>query len=379
MFGFSILGQYIVINVFHFPYSLMEIYFLPIIYVKRYKIVKTFKKLTSVTLIRALLYLLLLVGAIYGVLSTFDVGILMSYRSILYMFICFFYMQKKETSCTIDDIQVVSFSAVIGECIYVVGISTSTVVSSTNVIAIALAIMTAFFLEKYIIATITILISLFLTINTGFRIGIVVVALCVVEMVIFTIVRTDRRAKFITIGKRIIIFMLVITAALYFITNYEEIIKSIADLTGMSSFAVFRITSRMQSLFSFDFETSQDTGRLEVFSYAIQRIWQIIPRGLIGESIGEYWLYIDIPIIYLYDLFGSIASYVLIAWVIRILIYNLAKYKSNNNSQLKLLCIWLIPVLCLLFVVNGSFMVIVYQAIETGLILGILANKYSLI
>ena len=375
MFGFSILGQYILLDVLQLPFSLVEIFFIPIIWIKRKSLFIAVKRLNRLSFKQIVLYFLLLFGFLYGTFATFDFWIILSYRSIIYMIIGFVYMQKQETSCQLSDIWLVSLSAIIGETIYVVIISTSSIVSSTNVIAIALAIFTAFMLERYIMALGTIALSLFLTINTGFRIGIVIVVVCTIEMLLFTLIRKDRKNKIISRIRRGFFLLILIIILIILLNNYEQIVNIIADLTGMSTFAVFRTTERMRELLSFNISASQDTGRLDISMYAIQRLPQIFPRGLIGESIGEYWLYIDNPLVYLYDLFGSIATIGILVWLVMLIINNLNNYILYSKIPIKLLCIWMIPVLLILFVVNGSFMVIVYQAIETGLILGILSNK----
>lgn len=374
--GFSVLGQQLLLDVLHFPISLMEIYFIPAIWFERKNIKQAIKRFMFVNFQRAMLYFLLITGVIFGIIITFDLKMLLSYRSIIYLALCYFYTSRRgDFRCKIEDVLLVSMSAVAGELICVSFISTAAIHSSTNCIAIAMAIISAFILEKYIVACVAVAMSMFLAINTGFRIGIFVVLLCVLEMIIYTIFRKDRTVKANKLFSRIGILVGVILAVFLFTNYYEIIIGKVAEITGMSSFAVFRITERMKGLLQLDFRASQDVERLNVYRYAITRISQIIPRGLIGESIGEYWLYIDAPLIYLYDIFGSVGCWGIVVWFLGLFVKNIKCIRMYDGNALKKLTVLISPLFIFLAIVNNSFLVIMFQAIETGLLLGILKNK----
>ena len=56
---------------------------------------------------------------------------------------------------------------------------------------------------------------------------------------------------------------------------------------------------------------SQDTIRYETFSRVAKEFWsKILPNGVIGKSIGEYGVYKDSPMIFLYDALGSAFSWI---------------------------------------------------------------------
>lgn len=373
VFGFSILGQHIVINILHLPFSFMELYFIPLIIFRRKQVTKTIKKMGKVSIYTALLYMLLVTGLLFGIGTTFDFNILFAYRSILYLFFCFKYVQTgnfSETPCTVLK---VAICAMVGEFIYILFFATGKIVSSTNCVAIATAIIAAFLLEKYVVAMLCTAFGMILSITTGFRIGIVVVGVCVIEMFIFLLVSRGKNRKETSVFSRALIVVAVIYTFALFISNYEGVIRYVADITGMDYFAIFRVTERMRGLFMRNSAISQDTQRLEIMTYPIQRLIQIFPRGLIGESIEEYWLYIDVPILYMYDLFGSIATIAIVLWIIGLLTYNLINIRKLDTF--KRIAIWLFPVMTLIFLINGTFMVTMFQAIETGVYLGILSRK----
>ena len=375
LFGFSMLGQYMVFNVFHLPFALMEIYFIPAIIIKRKAIVATIKRIKRIKIERLILYMLLIFGILFGVITTGQVSFLQAYRSIIYFFICFDYVQKDKLSISIQDVFLSSFFTIIGELIYVIAISSSRIVSSTNCIAIALAILSAYLMGEYIWMFVTIAISFFLVVNTGYRIGIVVVALCMMQVMLFSLFEKDKKLTALRLCKRLLVLFVTLGVGFIVLKNYEAIINYIADLTGMSYFAVFRITQRLKGLIELDFQSSQDTSRFEIFRMGIVRLTQVLPRGLIGELIDEYRFYIDIPIIYLFDLFGSVATIGLLIRFTYSAINEARNYRKYGASDIKKLSLWMIPTMCILFILNGSFLVIVFQTIETGFILGILMNK----
>ena len=324
---------------------------------------------------QAVLFLLMIIGGVLGIVSTLDITVLFAYRSILYLLFCFFYVQRESLGCTLMQIFVVAFSAVCGELIYVLLLNEGGIAASTNCIAIALIIVIAFVLEKYILAAISVALSLFLTINTGFRIGIVTVALCVVEMMALLIFRSFQKTSGKQFAKRMGVVVLFVCSVVVFINYYEWIIDKIATLTGMSQSAKFRITERLRAFLQFDFTTSQDTQRLDIFKYPFERILQIFPRGLIGENIGEQWLYIDVPMLYLYDIFGSVAAWCIVIWFVVLGFWHLFHYRQLESYNMKMVCFWLMPVIAMLFIINGTFIVAMFQALQMGFILGILSNR----
>lgn len=375
LFGFSILGQHVVLNVLHLPFSFMELYFLPVIWCKRHKIVQAFKNMGKVNIPKVCLYLLLIFGFLYGVIATLDVNTVLAYRSILYLILCYHYVQRTNLNIHPGTILKVCIFAMIGEFVYIIVFSTSSIVSSTNCIAIALAIITAFVQQKYWVSIACIAFGCVLSIMTGFRIGIFVVALCGIEMLLYIAFAAPKKQKLISYFRRFFMIGVIVIGMIVVVSNYEIVVAKIAKLTGMSQFAIFRVTERIRGLFMGDARISQDTFRLEIMKYQFERFWQVLPRGLVGEAIGEYWMYIDVPMIYLYDLFGSIASVCICLWLFKKIMWQVWHYKRYRNCPLKIISIWMVPVLLTVFLINGTFMVAVFQAIETGFLLGILTNK----
>lgn len=77
----------------------------------------------------------------------------------------------------------------------------------------------------------------------------------------------------------------------------------------MNAMAIYRITDRLEAFFEMDFASSQDTIRFELMRKIFDQFENcIFPQGLIGKATGEYGLYKDAPIIFLYHAFGSVVS-----------------------------------------------------------------------
>lgn len=375
--GFSMLGQFILLNVFHFPFSFMELYYLPLLFKYRNELASCIKKVFFHPSFKMfILGFILVCGILMGCVETLNFSIIINYRTIIYMILIIEYVNMYGIAINLDTVYLINFAAILGDFAFINIFSNSDITSSINCVAIALAVFSAFLNERYTLGGLAASIGVLNGITSGFRLGIVVSFLIIVEALVFTIVRNDNWSARKVLLKRLGILFAVIGFVSVAIVNYESIISFVATKMGMSNFAIYRVTERMKGLLSLDFTKSQDTARLSIFQYPIQRFIRcIIPRGLIGESIGEYWLYIDVPILYLYDLFGSVcACAILIHCIyltcrhIKFVFYKVADWKI-------ILATLMMPVLLLLEIVNGTFVVVLFQGIETAFILGIHFSK----
>lgn len=372
--GFSILGQYIILNVLKFPVMVIEIFYLPLLL----NIIKNKKLRFTAKITYSELFIILILSLSIGItiIKTNDINSLFNYRSIIYLLICLKIFSKRDIS--ISKLYWISLGAIYAEIFFTIFISQNDIVSSSNCIAIALIIIIPFIQKRYIISIINVIICFFYSINTGFRIGIIITIIAVLEILIFLIFYK----KILRTIKGILYFPIILLILFYVSNllknNYIQIVEFIAELTGMSTFAKFRVTEKLQGLFSGNLEVSQDIGRIYIYLEGLKNYFNsIIPKGLIGEAQGFYFNYIDVPITYLGGIFGNIISIIFIVKIIirycKVVYKKVDNYKLNYQyTQEKILIILAIPILLVLFIVNGSFFVIVYQAIMTGMILGLL-------
>jgi len=373
LFGFSMLGQYIQLNVLKLPFYFVELFFIPVILMNLSSILGIFNRVRYSTVF---LLVFIFMSMLSNILNTGELfSAIFSYRAILYLlfFMCYFRLYKKDIPLNL--VFTIVLGAICGELVYVLIFSTSLVTSSVNCLAIAIAIWIPYLQKKYFLTVLIVMITLFLAINTGFRIGIIVVAFTILNLFLYSLINGKQYRRLRQKFKIVLFFGLGFCGLVLFISNLNFIIEKIASITGMSSFAIFRVTTRLESLITLDFSTSQDIGRLDMFIVFFERIWNIIPRGLIGSVEGglEYSYYIDTPPLYLFDIFGSVMT-ILIYLYFSLLFIMFAKHRIINN-QIEILSVWLIPLLGMLSLTNGTFMVNSGQAIMTGIILGYVTRK----
>lgn len=375
--GFSMLGQFIILNVLHFPFSFMELYYLPLLVKYRNKLATCMKKVFVYPSRKIfILEFLLLSGILIGFIETLDFSILINYRTIVYMILIIEYVNMYGISINLNTVYYINFAAILGDFAFINIFSNSDITSSINCVAIALAVFSAFLNERYTLGGLAAGIGILNGITSGFRLGIIVSFLIIIEALVFTIVRNDNRCVRKVLLKRLGILIAVVGLVIAVIVNYESIISFVATKMGMSYFAIYRVTERMKGLLSLDFVGSQDTARLLIFQYPIQRfICCIIPRGLIGEVIGEYWLYIDVPILYLYDLFGSICACAILINCFYQMCRHIKFVFRKFADRKVVLATLMMPILFLLEIVNGTFVVILFQGIETAFILAVIFSN----
>lgn len=367
LFGFSVFGLYILINITNLPFYFVEIFFVPMVL---FNISSISSLLTKIRISMLFLVVLLIMSMLSNIIYTGQVFLsLIAYRSIIYLLIAYSYTKKYKLFIHIRFIYITAIGTIVGETLYVFLFNTGAITSSVNYLAFAIAIWIPFLMKKYFVAGLSLAGTLIVAIHSGFRIGIIVVIFTLINMFFYSILNNSRQRK-IQLIRTILFYLIGFLGITYFIRNLNDIVEFIANKTSMNSFAIFRVTSRLNDLFMFNFAASQDTLRLNLLSAFYEKIWNVIPGGLVGMVEGgiKYAYYIDLPPIYLIDIFGSFATLIIIIhFIIRFII----KIKLNRfDNQLEELAVWLLPLLGLLFLSNGTIIVNTGQAIMTGMILG---------
>lgn len=367
-FGFSILGQYILLQILHFPVALMEIYYISLLfwnskdvmcYVK--KIVYGIKKGTFFLI--AILLLSFMVTLVMG-------GDAMSIRPMLYLVILSDYFTQKEKQTQLINIYIICLSAVLGEVFFRFVIDTNEMMSSMNCIALSACIFIPYCFEMFLPMCISIIGLLLFSINTGYRIGIIVVLLSTGIILIHMVLHKKMKNQKLVI--EILFTIILVTMWLIFKNNYLGIINAFADMTNMSSFARFRVTARLQGLLEGDTAASQDSARWNMYKLIFTEFLpHIIPKG-VTRLTGDY---IDVPMIFLYDVFGSLLSVVILFALVlkeaRLIVWVL----KNKATKVEEFVSLEVLVLIFLLIVNGTYLKSVYQAIMAGTIIGILLKR----
>ena len=222
------------------------------------------------------------------------------------------------------------------------------------------------------------MIGLIVSIHSGFRVGIVLIFLIVVEMVIWVLFNRRKRKTLLEAIKIAIFLAIIISVATIAILNYIKIVEWIGDVFEMDQYKLFRVTERMQGLLNFDSSMSQDTERIENMNVPIKEFFKcIFPTGLIAKTTGSVGRYIDVPVLWFYDSFGSLATIaVLIICCINGIRAFYMSFKANTSDCITV-CGLMFPITVVFMVVNGNFLYYTYQCILTGMIAGIWFSNHK--
>ena len=367
--GFSRLSQYVIFDVFHLPFYFIELYFVPFFIVKWKEYSKYIVKISK-TKKFAIWTLVLVVDVLIGCVVSFNIiDTVTMTRSLIYIvYIALIFEQKKKF--TINKIFVISLGSIIGEYIYSTRYLTGDV-ASINTTCLAIILIAPIMAKRYILFSGCALFGLLVAINSGYRLGIVVILLVTIECVAWIVFANRENLSLKEIGKKLFIPLMIFILLAYTVSNYENIIKFASGVLGTSQYAIWRVTARLRTLFSGDLSASRDSLRVEVFKYAITAfVPSLLPKGLVGKTMGTLHYYYDVPIVYLYDAFGSIPAYI-IAFICSIKGFKcfLGAFKRNTPDYYVLSGL-MFPVLFLCLILNGSFLYITFQVIMTGMFLG---------
>lgn len=372
--GFSMLGHHIVMNVLHFPFFFIEWLYIPIILKNG---TKAAKMLGRINIYHAGLLLLMVFGIVYGVVDSGSASFLTDYRSIIYLFILYRFVKDEGFEHRYIDFLYICLFAAISELLYVAVFSTRNIVSSTNCLAVSIAIIGFFICGYYKTGLLAFGASMLTGILSGYRIGIVFSTISLLIACCYNIFHWNEHESHTKKVRKLFYVIVVFGVMFYFIGNYENIVMILANRLHMDQFAIFRVTTRMRSILRMDFSQSQDSDRLGLWLTPFNDfIYSIMPRGFIRTP----GIYIDVPIIILYDVFGSIASWLIMFFFIKksiAAIRKLTRYKkemSIDQRRCAEISIYIIPILAGLLLMNGTFIKNLYQAIQTGIVIGLLVH-----
>ncbi len=367
--GFSRMSQYVIHSILGIPFYLIEIFFVPFfIYTwPEYLILlkRVSKKRWFVVFLFVLIY-----DVLMGCAYTFEIvdTVTMS-RSLIYIvLLSFLFYEKNDYS--IDKLYIISFFGLLGELIYSTLFSTADI-NSINTSCMALMMIIPAVKRRYGLFMISSILALIISINSGYRLGIVILLLVVMEVVVWTVVVSEKRTvKSLT--RKMSIPIAFLAVILMVVANYERFVELISSLFGTSQYAIYRVTNRLIGLFTMDFSLSREQARFDAFDVIVE--WfddRLLPRGLVGKSVGTLSYYFDVPITYLYDAFGSILTIVILGCCLfkgfKCFLASLKDTVKDSHVVAGLM----FPVLAMCMIVNGSFLYITFQCITTGIIIGI--------
>ena len=142
-----------------------------------------------------------------------------------------------------------------------------------------------------------------------------------------------------------------------------------------NSVSVYRITNRLKALVRLEFGTSHDTVRFELMGKIFTEFTNfLIPSGLIGKAVGQYGIYKDAPVIFLYSAFGSFLGILLVIVFITKAFSSTIKSITLYKDQM-LVFSSCFSIYIILFLLNGTFLMSTYDVCLTGVVFGMWFNK----
>lgn len=366
--GFSRMSQYIIFNVLHLPFYLIELFFIPFFAYKWNEYSSLFIKNTRTKRFVCWTMILIYDVVIGCIVSMNIVDTVTTSRALIYIvYLALIFEKKKEF--TLDKMFLVALGATLGEFIYGLRFSSADI-ASINTSCLAIMLFIPVIKHQYMLFAGCSLLALVVSINSGYRIGIIVLLIALAECVVW-IVFKDEKKTIKSLGEKLIIPVGLIVVMVVVAQNYSWFIKFSSEILGTSQYAIFRVTQRLEALFTGNFSQSNEQLRFEVFKYAGTAFWpSFFPKGLVGKTMGTLHYYYDVPIVYLYDAFGSIPAYIIAAVCsVKGLRCFFGAFKKTARDYIVLSGL-MFPILFICLLTNGSFLYITFQCITTGIFIG---------
>lgn len=366
--AFSRMSQYVIFDILHLPFYLIEIFFIPFFLYSFKEYYGYLKKVVRRP--RFVLFALILVyDVVAAIVYTGDIAdSLAMARGLVYVvLVALIFMEKKQYH--INKLFIISVAAMIGELAYGSRYSSSDI-ASINTSCLALMVLIPIIQRKYILFALCAIFGLIVSIDSGYRIGIIILIVAATEGMVWTMMRREK-TTIRSLLRKLTIPSILIAGVTVLVANYNRFIAFAAKWLGTSDYAIYRVTERLIGLFRMDFRMSREQERFDMMSIAVESFWErVFPRGLVGKSFGTLSEYFDVPITVLYDAFGSIAAYVVVA----VCLYAGTRcFITTFRKQIPdcyVLAGLMFPIYALCFLTNGSFLYITFQCITTGMLLG---------
>lgn len=360
----SLWSNFLITKVLHSPFFLYEVFFIPpvVMYVRKNGMT-FFKRLIDRRMLIAggVLAVFLAVGILRN--PSYLIAQVTTYRVWIYFLVIILICFRAEMP-DLDTIFAACFGAVCGDTLFCLISPNGWSITPLNLIALAVVVCIPLVQGKYGVFAVGIAVCVVDAFLSGFRISFVVIAAAYIFGLLFSVVCSRRKKDFILFG-------ITVAGAVIVFVFFDPIAAAMQSIFHIDEFAFFRVTQRLKALIRFDFVSSQDAQRLKCFEKPFDLFLQrVIPRGLVGKGDGTYGAYKDVPIVFLYDSFGSVAAWFVSAFVGCVGAWNIyASYKKRTSPELGFLGA-MFPVIVVLFLLNGCFIMDTYEVCISAVILG---------
>ena len=372
---FSRFSSHLINDIIGFPFYLIEIPLLIFCVIKYKSVILWLKKVVNkkllILIFIALTYILVVLFSIKRNSSFFEV--LSVSRGGLYIAIFAMLSSVRQKEYSYEFLFYLSLGALFGDFISQVFITDSEALKLNNLLTTTFAIMLPIIHKKKIHVVIALSLALFVSFFSGYRISLLLFFISLMIVITSFGIKKVKSMK-VKAFDFVLFFLFTLVIASY---------KRIADLffyfmqniVHMDPYSFYRVTKRFYQALTLNFDASRDTMRFEAYSSLYTDFLEkLIPTGLAGRTIG-IGIYYDLPMMYLYDAIGSLASFLLIVFILFIsvprFVYVFTSIRPGTDAVIALS----LPVLLILFILNARFFLITYESIFMGLVLGRLISK----
>lgn len=366
--GFSRMSQYVIFDLFHLPFYLIEIFFLPFFTYKWNEYSSLFIRITRTKKFVGWTMILIYDVVIGCLVSMNIVDTVTTSRALIYIIYLALIFEKKK-AFSLDKMFLIALGAILGEFFYGIRFSSADI-ASINTSCLAIMLFIPVIKHRYLLLAGCSLLALVVSINSGYRIGIIVLLVALAECIVWIVLK-DEEKTIRSLGVKLVIPVGLVVVVVIVAQNYNWFIEFSSNILGTSQYAIFRVTQRLEALFTGNFSQSNEQLRFEVFKYAGTAFWpSFFPKGLVGKTMGTLHYYYDVPIVYLYDAFGSVPAYIIAA------VCSIKGLRCFFGAFKKGVCEYIVlsglmfPILFMCLITNGSFLYITFQCITTGIFLG---------
>lgn len=369
-FAFSKWSTYICSNIIGFRFNVYEIVLIPFIIYYRKSISQFIRyMLNSNGLSKIMVYFCLaLFFMLFGCVINPNAIVyhIASYRTVFYyIFIINYFSQVKTIS--LGKIQTVSSFAVIGDFIYLLTMGKNESQLLINPVALCITIILPIVNCKIVMSIFISAFCLVASFRSAYRFSIMIVLFSIVFSIIAIMIeKKNKKALLVSTALFVMFFVL--------ISNLNTIVEKLVSAFNMSNWSASRVTERIMSLFNQDYAIG-DINRINSFyNYPNYFNNSFIPRGLFRGSIGEIGWYTDVPVMYLLDAFGTIATVLIVlVFVIHSAKTTISFFKYKNKVLAMLFV--MVPNFIIMFLLNGTFLYWHYVVIISALIFGLSFNN----
>lgn len=368
-------GSYL-IGLLNIKYFIFELFFIPYFLYKRQDLRKILKKKNKLDLIFVTIFTILIVGVLFGTIMTNGdfIGVFTSTRPLFYIIIIARIFSDIEC-VNVEKVYIFCIGSIIGALIFINTIYTNLDLKSMwyyiNSITLALIIIIPIIQKKMLKIIVSIGMGIIVSVISGYRINIIIVVVSILVGLIWLLGSMNKKVSIKEIINKISIFGMITFISFLFIKNFYMIVDNLASFFNMNSASVYRITDRLSLILSGNFSASQDNIRLEAYKKISSEFFgHLIPIGLAGKSVGDVGKYTDVPILYLYEAFGSVVTWLLIIIIVYIGITAFFISFTRSQELFDTASGLMFPILLFLLIINGTFISFANVAIITGIILG---------